>query len=190
MSGSCAGIHALLSREIPQAIYTHCMIYKLNLIIVMATCRGIKSATGFFITLQGLYVFMSESAVHQIFIDTQVKIKIENLELKSQVTPNGPISSFMFGCEADNWSYYCNTSNIPERKSYMTFRSVRIQYRGEFFSYFYFMPIHVCWKIASHYLTSSRAKIMILLSIWLKLQGSFQPNAWISYISLLCGKKI
>lgn len=81
MSGSCTGVQALLSREVPQAIYTHCMNHKLNLVIV-ATCRGIKSATDFFMTLQGLYVFMSGSTVHQMFIDTQMKMKIGKVELK------------------------------------------------------------------------------------------------------------
>ena len=47
-----AGVQALLGREFPQAIYTHCMNHKLNLVIV-ATCRGIKTATDVFMTLQG-----------------------------------------------------------------------------------------------------------------------------------------
>ena len=49
---------------------------------MVATCGGIKSATDFFMTLQGLYIFMSGLAIHLMFIDTQMKMKIGKVKLK------------------------------------------------------------------------------------------------------------
>lgn len=81
MSGACAGVQALLSSEVPQAIYTHCMNHRLNLVIV-AVCKGIKSANCFFNTLQSLYIFMSGSSIHSIFMQVQNDLKMKVTQLK------------------------------------------------------------------------------------------------------------
>ena len=82
MSGHCNGVQALLQSEVPQATYIHCLNHKLNLVIV-DVCKGIKSAAHFFDLLQMLYVFISGSKIHGMFIAVQKSMGLDVCELKA-----------------------------------------------------------------------------------------------------------
>jgi hypothetical protein len=83
MSGRLNGVQALLKRDVPQAIYTHCFNHRLNLVIV-DVCKNIKPAANFFALIEDLYVFLSGSATHAKFVEIQklVQPKGKVIELK------------------------------------------------------------------------------------------------------------
>ena len=80
MSGSAVGVQAKIRALVPQAIYTHCYNHKLNLIVVDSV-KNIPLVGEFFTVLQQLYVFVSGSAIHPVFLDMQTSNA--KLELKS-----------------------------------------------------------------------------------------------------------
>ena len=82
MKGSVSGVQTLFRKDVPQAIYTHCVNHRLNLVIV-DVCRNIESANSFFSLLQKLYVFMSGSATHSLFINVQYEMRTSLIELKA-----------------------------------------------------------------------------------------------------------
>ena len=61
----------------PQAIYTHCYNHQLNLIVVDSV-KNIPLVAEFFAILQQLYVFVSGSAIHPVFLEMQTSnVKLE-----------------------------------------------------------------------------------------------------------------
>ncbi|CAL1672073.1 unnamed protein product [Lasius platythorax] len=82
MSGHCKGVQSLLKKEVPQAVYVHCFNHILNLVIV-DVCKAIKTARNFFSFLQSLYVFLSGSVTHNMFLKAQEQLNIAKTELKS-----------------------------------------------------------------------------------------------------------
>lgn len=83
MSGKQNGVKSIFQQHVPQALYTHCFIHRLNLVIVDA-CENIPEIETFIALLQQLYNFVSRSTVHTKFIQLQNKYlpKKENMELK------------------------------------------------------------------------------------------------------------
>lgn len=70
MSGRCSGVQQRIQRKAPQAIYIHCYAHVLNLVLVDSV-KGNQSARELFVLLELLYVFMSSSKAHVIFMEKQ-----------------------------------------------------------------------------------------------------------------------
>ena len=71
MSGSVAGhadVQAKIRALVHQAIYTQCYNHQLNLIVVHSVKNNPLVAKVFEI-IQQLYVFVSGSAIHPVFLD-------------------------------------------------------------------------------------------------------------------------
>ena len=74
MSGACSGIQARLREITPCAIYTHCCAHRLNLVLVDCA-RCISYAGEFLAQLESLYVFMSASKAHELFLEKQALLR-------------------------------------------------------------------------------------------------------------------
>jgi len=70
MSGSNAGVAALLKHDAPFALYVHCHAHRLNLALVDCM-KAVPQAAEFFVLLEHLYVFVSGSFVHARWIEMQ-----------------------------------------------------------------------------------------------------------------------
>lgn len=68
MSGHCTGVQTRVRAFAPYAVYIHCHAHILNLVLVDSV-RSVQSASEFFVLLEALYVFISTSKVHVIFIE-------------------------------------------------------------------------------------------------------------------------
>ncbi|XP_011406062.1 PREDICTED: zinc finger MYM-type protein 1-like [Amphimedon queenslandica] len=73
MSGSTAGVQTCIREIVPHAIYIHCSAHVLNLVLVDCV-QSISQASEFFFLLQSLYVFMSASKAHSLFIEKQSEL--------------------------------------------------------------------------------------------------------------------
>ena len=70
MSGHLSGVQQHIKAVAPMAVYVHCYVHCLNLVLVDST-KSVPEASEFFALLEMLYVFMSTSKAHQIFIQQQ-----------------------------------------------------------------------------------------------------------------------
>lgn len=70
MSGRLNGVQARIKKEVPCALYIHCMSHRLNLVIV-DTVKNVQAANEFFVKVEKLYVFCSTSVVHAVFANVQ-----------------------------------------------------------------------------------------------------------------------
>ena len=73
MSGVNKGVQQKVRQVTPLAIYTHCCAYKLSLVLVDA-CKIVQDAGQFFSLLEKLYVFVSTSVVHKLWMEVQRQI--------------------------------------------------------------------------------------------------------------------
>ena len=73
MSGSISGIQIRIRELVPQAIYIHCHAHCLNLVLVDCV-KSIPQASKFFSLVQSLYVFMSTSKAHVLYVQKQVEL--------------------------------------------------------------------------------------------------------------------
>lgn len=73
MSGQSAGVQALIQNDVPQATYIHCYNHRLNLVIV-ETVKAVKLADQFFGILEAMYVFLSSSVAHEVFMKKQEEL--------------------------------------------------------------------------------------------------------------------
>ena len=73
MSGSCSGVQPRLKEVSPCAIYIHCYAHKLNLALVDCV-KSIQFACDFFCLLEALYVFISTSKAHTVFVAKQKEL--------------------------------------------------------------------------------------------------------------------
>ncbi|XP_030834454.1 zinc finger MYM-type protein 1-like [Strongylocentrotus purpuratus] len=80
MSGHLSGVQARLKEHFPNAQYVHCHAHRLNLVLV-DMCKNVSSAGEFFVLLEALYVFMTRSLVHKVFVDYQQRAKCRVKEL-------------------------------------------------------------------------------------------------------------
>jgi hypothetical protein len=72
MSGTNAGVQAIIRRKAPQAVYVHCNAHRLNLVLVDVV-KKIQIAFDFFPILQAVYVFLSSA--NQAFKELKVDEK-------------------------------------------------------------------------------------------------------------------
>lgn len=70
MSGSCSGVQVRIKEVAPCAHYIHCYAYNLNLVLV-DTVKSVPDAMEFFTLLEHIYVFMSASKAHVVFMEKQ-----------------------------------------------------------------------------------------------------------------------
>lgn len=70
MSGSCSGVQYRIRELAPCAIYTHCCAHRLNLVLVDCS-KSLPIVREFLALLESLYVFMSTSKAHEIFLEKQ-----------------------------------------------------------------------------------------------------------------------
>lgn len=70
MSGAISGVGKRIQDVAHSATYVHCYAHRLNLVLV-DVCKTVKEAGQFFALLQQMYVFVSGSYVHQVWLDLQ-----------------------------------------------------------------------------------------------------------------------
>ena len=73
MSGSCNGVQQRIRDVAPCASYIHCHAHVLNLVLVDCA-KNNSHASEFFSIIQALYVTISTSKGHALFIETQKKL--------------------------------------------------------------------------------------------------------------------
>ena len=71
MSGRCAGVQQYVCEIVPHATYVHCYAHCLNLVLVDSTKR-VSEASDF---IETLYVFLSRSVTHAIFLKKQSELQ-------------------------------------------------------------------------------------------------------------------
>ena len=74
MSGEFAGVSARILEKNTKVVYIHCCALCLNLALV-DTVKTIPVAKDFLACLQMLYVFMSSSKAHEIFLVNQKELQ-------------------------------------------------------------------------------------------------------------------
>ena len=70
MSGRCSGVQTRIKEVASMAVYVHCYAHCLNLVLVDST-KSVPQASEFFALLELLYVFMSTSKAHAVYIEQQ-----------------------------------------------------------------------------------------------------------------------
>ena len=73
MSGQCTGVQQRICEIVPQATYVHCYAHCLNLVLVDTT-KSVSEAAEFFSLMETLYVFLSRSVTHAIFLKKQSEL--------------------------------------------------------------------------------------------------------------------
>ena len=76
MSGTCSGVQQRIREIAPQATYVHWHAHCLNLVLVECV-KANSQAFEFFSLVQALYVFMSTSKTHAIFLEKQGELHKE-----------------------------------------------------------------------------------------------------------------
>lgn len=78
MSGQYNSVQVKIKEFVPHATYVHCLAHNLNLVLVDSV-KSLPSATKFFVLLKTLYVFISFSKVHIIYMERQKNSSYFNL---------------------------------------------------------------------------------------------------------------
>ena len=73
MAGNFSGVQAWIKHVIPSTIYIHCHAHVLNLCLVDST-KAVRYSGEFFALLESLYIFLSSSKCHTLFIEQQRKL--------------------------------------------------------------------------------------------------------------------
>ncbi len=83
MSGQHSGVQTRVRKFAPYAQYIHCHAHVLNLVLVDYV-RSVQAASEFFVLLEALYVFVSTSKVHVIFVENQKQLHPDKQPLELQ----------------------------------------------------------------------------------------------------------
>ena len=83
MSGCNAGVQALIQAQFPQAVYVHSYAHRLNLVLVDVVKR-LPVASNFFALMEAVYVFLSSSKAHEIFLSSQRSQGGREIRLRKQ----------------------------------------------------------------------------------------------------------
>ena len=70
MSGRCSGVQQRIREVALHAVYIHCYAHNLNLALVDCV-KGNSDAREFFSLIQAVYIFISSSKAHTIYIEKQ-----------------------------------------------------------------------------------------------------------------------
>ena len=73
MSGHCSGVQAGIRQVASKALYVHCTAHCLNLCLVDCT-KSVSCAAEFFGLVQNMYVFLSSSKCHAIYVSEQSRL--------------------------------------------------------------------------------------------------------------------
>ena len=103
MSGRCSGVQQRVMEVVPQAIYIHCFAHILNLVLVDCV-KGIASAAEFFALLESLYVFVSSTKAHHLFLEKQ-----KELHPDKQIRELQRLSDTRWACRYSAVSTMCYT---------------------------------------------------------------------------------
>ena len=94
MSGCNAGVHKFIKEKRPQAVYVHCCAHRLSLVLV-DVAKSIRAASDFFSHLQALYIFLSASKSHELFLLNQNAFGGREIQLKK-------LSDTRWSCRIDS----------------------------------------------------------------------------------------
>ena len=83
MSGQCSGVQKRIKELAPHAIYVHCYAHTLNLVLVDSV-KMVPYATEFFALLESLYVFISTTKAHAIYMQKQSEMHSDKRPLQLQ----------------------------------------------------------------------------------------------------------
>ncbi len=70
MSRKCSGVQKRIKEVTPEATYVHCYAHCLNLALVDSS-KHVSDAADFFALMEILYVFISSSKAHAVYIHQQ-----------------------------------------------------------------------------------------------------------------------
>ena len=73
MSGRCTGVQKRVMEVVPQAVYIHCFAHILNLVLVDCS-KNVVHVARFFALLESLYVFVSSTKAHVLFVQKQSEL--------------------------------------------------------------------------------------------------------------------
>ena len=73
MSGSCSGVQQRIKMIAPNVTYVHCYAHCLNLALVDCV-RKVQDASEFFALMELLYVFISSTKAHELFLKKQAEL--------------------------------------------------------------------------------------------------------------------
>ena len=85
MSGCNTGVQTRVNDINPAAIYIHCHAHQLNLVLV-DSCKKLDHASAFFSLLECVYVYISSSVPHSVFIDKQKQLGFTRLVQLKQLS--------------------------------------------------------------------------------------------------------
>jgi hypothetical protein len=83
MSGHCTGVQTRVREFAPYAIYIHCYAHILNLVLVDSV-KSVPCASEFFSLLEAIYVFVSSSKIHVLFMKKQCEHNHQQQPLELQ----------------------------------------------------------------------------------------------------------
>ena len=83
MSGQCSGVQQRIRNVAPNALYIHCYAHTLNLVLVDSV-KMVPYATEFFSLLEVLYVFVSTTKAHAVFMRKQQELHPDKQPLQLQ----------------------------------------------------------------------------------------------------------
>ena len=83
MSGRCSGVQQRSRLVAPNATYIHCYAHTLNLVLVDSV-KMVQYAAEFFSLLESLYVFISTTKSHTVFMQKQKELHPGTLPLQLQ----------------------------------------------------------------------------------------------------------
>ena len=103
MSGHCSGVQTRLKEFAPHAVYIHCHAHILNLVLVDSV-KAVPDATQFFALLESLYVFLSTTKAHVIFLRKQ-----KELHPDKQTRELQRLSDTRWACRYSTVNSICHT---------------------------------------------------------------------------------
>lgn len=103
MSGSVSGVQKRIRDLVPHAVYIHCHAHCLNLVLVDCV-KSLPQASEFFSLIQSLYVFMSASKAHVIYVQQQHQLHPEKQPRELQ-----RLSDTRWACRYASLDSICST---------------------------------------------------------------------------------
>ena len=103
MSGKCSGVQQRLRELAPSAIYVHCCAHVLNLVLVDCA-KVVQSAREFFCLLEQIYVFISTTKCHVVFMAKQKELHPGKQPVQLQA-----LSDTRWACRYSAVNAVCNT---------------------------------------------------------------------------------
>ena len=180
MSGHCTGVQQRIKEKSPYAIYIHCCAHILNLVLVDS--KKVQFAHDFFCLLEWLYVFMSASKAHSVFVATQKKLHPEKPTHELQ-----KLSDTRWACRYGTVSAICYTydsllttleeiSEGPDRLKAVEAQGLLLQVKDFKFlvSLIIFDRILTCTKSLSDSLQNSQIDLGKAADLVLATEGTLQ----------------